>query len=126
MVLLRDTRFSYARLLLGVNALLDGGRLIVSNPDVTHPGVAGRVVPETGALLAAIQACIPVGALHMEVIGKPNAHLFQTACAALSIVPSQAIMIGDNPATDIIGAQQFNMAAVLVSPGSKMSLADLC
>lgn len=125
-VLLRDTRFSYESLHLGVNALLNGAHLIVSNPDLTHPGHAGSVVPETGALLAAFQACVPAHALKMEVIGKPSAKLFQQACLALGVHASQAVMIGDNPQTDIIGANQLNMASILVSPGSNLSLADLC
>jgi len=125
-VLLRDTRFSYESLQLGVNAMLEGAYLIVSNPDLTHPGLAGAVVPETGALLAAFEACVPPHAIKMEVIGKPNATLFQQACLSLGIDASQAVMIGDNPQTDIVGANQLNMASILVSPGSNLSLADLC
>ncbi len=125
-VLLRDTRFSYARLLLGANAVINGAHLIVSNPDLTHPGEAGAVIPETGALLAALQACLPVHGAKMEIIGKPNAHLFLKACAALGIDATKAIMIGDNPTTDVEGAKQLNMESILVSPGSSLSLADLC
>jgi HAD superfamily hydrolase (TIGR01450 family) len=125
-VLLRDTRFSYARLHLAINALIKGGQLIVSNPDLSHPGVAGAVVPETGALLASILACVPPHVLRMDVVGKPNAPLFQTACAALGIAATQAIMIGDNPSTDIAGARQYDMESILVSPGSSLNLADLC
>src|SRR6266545_2359430 len=47
-VLLRDTRFSYARLQRTVTALRSGAGLIVANPDLTHPGRDGGVVPETG------------------------------------------------------------------------------
>lgn len=125
-VLLRDTRFSYARLCLGVNTLLAGAQLIVSNPDLTHPGVAGTVVPETGAILAAITACVPPDALKMEIIGKPNAQLFHTACGVLGISAHQAIMIGDSSNTDIVGADRLNMASLLVSPGSNLRLSDLC
>lgn len=125
-VLLRDTRFSYESLHLGVNALLNGAHLIVSNPDLTHPGHAGSVIPETGALLAAFQACVPAQAFKMEVIGKPSAKLFEQACLALGIDTSQAVMIGDNPQTDIIGAKRLNMASILVRPGSSLRLADLC
>ena len=125
-VLLRDTRFSYARLFLTVNALFAGGHLIVSNPDLTHPGVSGSVVPETGALLAAITACMPPHCQNIEVIGKPSPQLFERACASLGIAVAEAIMIGDNPSTDIVGAQALNMESLLVSPGSNLCLGNLC
>jgi 4-nitrophenyl phosphatase len=124
-VLLRDTRFNYARLTQGVNALAEGAYLIVANPDLTHPGGQGILVPETGALLAALLACVAVDQARVEVIGKPNAQLFQRACVALGVEPSQAVMIGDNPDTDILGANKLDMGSILVSPGSSLLLTDL-
>lgn len=126
LVLLRDTRFSYARLLLAVNAMASGARLIVANPDLTHPGPHGRIVPETGALLAALDACVPLIRESVDVVGKPHPELFHIASAALGLEATQALMIGDNPATDIDGGRRMSMQTVLVSPGSALSLADLC
>jgi predicted HAD superfamily phosphohydrolase YqeG len=34
-------------------------------------------------------------------------------------------MIGDNPATDIAGAERLGMASILVEPGSEVCLSDL-
>ena len=48
----RDRQFSYVRLAAAANAVRDGAELIVANPDRTHPGRDGTVVPETGALLS--------------------------------------------------------------------------
>lgn len=126
LVLLRDTRFTYARLMLGVNALAGGARLIVANPDLSHPGPNGRIVPETGALLAALEACAPTHGTAMDIIGKPHPQMFQIASAALGLEAAQALMIGDNPATDIDGGRRLSMQAVLVRPGSSLSLSDLC
>lgn len=125
-VLLRDTKFSYSRLKFGVNALARGARLIVANPDLTHPGPMGDTVPETGALLAAFGACVPLDQLTLDVIGKPHAQLFHMACGALALQPNQALMIGDNPRTDIEGARRLGIPALLVSPGSTLGLGDLC
>lgn len=125
-VLLRDTRFTYSRLRFAVNALTQGARLIVANPDLTHPGPKGATVPETGALLAAFGACVPLDQISIEVLGKPNAPMFHTACQALDLQPSQVLMIGDNPLTDIEGARRLGMPALLVSPGSTLGLDDLC
>lgn len=125
-VLLRDTKFTYSRLKLGVNALARGARLIVANPDLTHPGPKGGTVPETGALLAAFGACVPLDEITLDVIGKPHGQMFHMACRALELQPNEVLMIGDNPLTDIEGARRLGIAALLVSPGSALGLGDLC
>jgi HAD superfamily hydrolase (TIGR01450 family) len=124
-VLLRDPRFSYARLERAANCLKAGARLIVANPDLTHPGCGGRIVPETGALLAALTACVGVGTFEMEVVGKPGPRLFDSACRTLRVEPARAVMIGDNPATDIAGAQAFGLASILIGATSGISFEDL-
>lgn len=113
-VLLRDTRFSYRRLERAVNAIRNGARLIVANPDVTHPAGQGRLMPETGALLAAIRACVEVPSGAMDVIGKPSADLFRKGCNALGTAHADTVMIGDNPLTDISGARALGMRTCLV------------
>lgn len=115
-VLLRDTRMTYARLERAANALANGARLIVANPDLTHPGLDGRLKPETGALLAALGACVDLESIDMEIIGKPGRHLFDKGCAAIGVSSEDVIMFGDNPATDISGADALGMSSLLVSP----------
>lgn len=124
-VLLRDTRFSYAKLERAVHSLMRGARLIVANPDMTHPGAGGTVVPETGALLAAIGACVDLSRIDIQFIGKPSPFLFERACAALKIAPESAVMIGDNLETDIEGARRLGMPGILLAPGAPPSFADL-
>lgn len=115
-VLLRDTRFSYPRLERAVNALRNGARLIVANPDLTHPGRDGRVRPETGALLAALGACIDLTSIDIEIVGKPSPRLFEKGCAAIRAAPETVVMLGDNPSTDLAGARALGIEAILVSP----------
>jgi 4-nitrophenyl phosphatase len=114
-VLLRDPRFSYTRLERAANCLRAGARLIVANPDLTHPGAGGRIVPETGALLAALMACAGPAEVDLEIVGKPSPRLFQRALRALGMAPDEAVMIGDNPATDAAGAASTGLRCVLVS-----------
>lgn len=113
-VLLRDVRFSYPRLERAANALLKGAKLIVANPDLVHPGANGRVVPETGALLAALGACVDLASVDVEIVGKPQPILFLEALAVLNLTPDEAVMIGDNPSTDIKGAEALGMTGVRV------------
>lgn len=123
-LLMRDARFSYAKLERAANALRDGARLIVANADRTHPGPAGRLVPETGALLAALLACVGEQA-DVEIIGKPGPLLFERACRSLGVEPRHAVMIGDNPETDGDGARRFGMQSIIVGRASGLSLDDL-
>lgn len=122
-ILMRHTRFSFTDLQRAVDAVSGGSRLIVSNVDNTHPGRNGRIVPETGALLAALKSCLPQAA--PEIVGKPEASLFHRACDVLRISPDRAVMIGDNPDTDIKGAGVLGMGAILIGPLGDMSTLDL-
>ena len=122
-VLLRDTRLTYARLQRAIDALDRGAKLIVANPDRTHPGPAGRRVPETGALLAALQACLP--GLAYDLIGKPEPMLFGRACEVLGIAPAEGLMIGDNPDTDIRGAEAAGLQSLLIGPSGERPLLDV-
>lgn len=124
-VLLRDTEFTYAKLQGAAAAIRHGARLYVGNPDLTHPGANGIPVPETGALLAALAATVDLSDASVEIIGKPGPILFRRACGAMGVRPEQALMIGDNAATDIAGARLLGMRALLVRNGSKLSLAAL-
>lgn len=122
-LLLRHTRLTYADLQRAIDALSNGARLIVANPDRVHPGPGGRRVPETGALLAALQACLPD--LVFEVVGKPQPLLFHRACEELGITPARGVMIGDNPDTDIRGARNVGLRSVLLGPSGAMPFLDL-
>lgn len=112
-VLLRDTRFSYSRLERAANALRKGARLILSNPDLTHPGGDGWIKPETGALLAALGSCVDLDKVDVDVVGKPSPALYLKACDALELGPEDVIMLGDNPATDLAGAQALGIRSLL-------------
>lgn len=70
----------------------------VANEDLSHPGLEGRVVAETGALLAALRAIRP--GMGWQSIGKPDPHMLNYALDAVGVAPQDAIFLGDNPATD--------------------------
>lgn len=125
-VLGRDRTFDYAKLTAAANAVRAGAGLVVANPDRAHPGAGGTIVPETGALLAAILAC--AGPVTPMVVGKPHPALFRHALALLGAEPHEAVMIGDNPETDERGARslgvQFWDAAAGLDPVLSRLLAD--
>lgn len=103
----RDRQFSYERLALAANAVRGGAELVAANPDLVHPGENGEVVPETGALLAALLACI--GPVPHRIVGKPEPALFEAGLRLLGLPKSAVMMVGDNPATDGEGARRFGL-----------------
>lgn len=121
-LLMRDPRFNYAKLLRAANALHKGARLVVANADRTHPAPGNRLVPETGALLAALRTCVPH--VEPEIVGKPSPLLFMMACEILGITPDEAVMIGDNPETDGDGAAALGIASIMIGGTSQRTLDD--
>lgn len=107
-VLARDRSFDFDKLTAAARALRLGAKLVLACPDTTHPSPNGEIVPEVGALAAAIFAC--VGNIEHEVIGKPEPSLFNIGCERLGMTPAQCLMIGDNLLTDGVGATRAGIA----------------
>jgi HAD superfamily hydrolase (TIGR01450 family) len=122
-LLMRDARFTYIKLARATAALADGALLVVANADRTHPGPAGQLVPETGALLAALSTCQPD--VEPFIVGKPGPLLFEKACRLLGVTPGEAVMIGDNPETDGAGAAALGMQSILIGGANGFRLEDL-
>jgi HAD superfamily hydrolase (TIGR01450 family) len=114
-VIARDRHFSFARLAAGANAVRAGAALVATNPDRSHPGPGRTVVPETGTLLAALLSC--AGEVPYRVIGKPEPALFLAALDRLGAALADAIVIGDNPDTDGLGARRLGMRYLRVDDG---------
>jgi HAD superfamily hydrolase (TIGR01450 family) len=111
-LLARDLDLTFDRLQAAVRAAARGAPAVAANPDLTHPGRNGAVNVETGALISALRAAVPD--MEVTVVGKPAPALFAAALQSLGIEARQAVMIGDNPATDIAGAAAAGIAGVLV------------
>lgn len=122
-LLARDVRFSYARLHRIVQQIELGAALVVSNLDISHPGVAGGRVFETGVLLAAIRTCLPT--IAFQAVGKPAATLYEVAMKRISSAINELIAIGDNPVTDGQGARQLGIHCVLVGKNSGAQFGSL-
>lgn len=111
----RDRHFTYAKLAAAAEAIASGARLFIAAPDGSHPGANGKPVPETGALAAAILAA--TGLSDYTVIGKPEKLLFERGCHRLNVRPCDAVMIGDNPETDGLGARRLGMGFLQAERG---------
>ncbi|ASR91219.1 HAD-IIA family hydrolase [Alcaligenes aquatilis] len=122
-LLTRDRHFSYDTLQQVIRELSQGATLLVSNADLTHPGPQGLLTPETGALLQAVLACIP-GA-QAEILGKPQSMLFREGLQRLGLHNEHVTVIGDNAATDALGAVSLGLGYLLVGPSSQADAPDV-
>ena len=108
-----DPGFDYARLAAGMSAVASGAALVATNADARYPSPAG-FLPGAGSIVAALAAA--TGATP-EVIGKPEPAMFYAILEASGISPSETVVVGDNPASDVIGARRAGCAAILVLTG---------
>ena len=76
---------------------------------------------DSGPIAAALEFAADRKAV---VFGKPSAEFFQQAVAKLGCVAADAVMVGDDIAADVLGAQQAGLRGVLVRTG-KFRSADL-
>jgi HAD superfamily hydrolase (TIGR01450 family) len=119
----RDPLLTYAKLAAAANAIRLGARFYATNPDATHPGPAGTLVPETGALTAAV--AMAAGRLPDHVFGKPDATFVAEGLRRLGSGRARTLVIGDNPDTDGRGAAALGLGFVHIGGPDRTGLLQL-
>jgi 4-nitrophenyl phosphatase len=104
---------TYEDLAMGSLLVHRGTRFIGTNPDPSLPTELGPL-PGAGALLAVISTATGVEPL---LIGKPGPIVFQEAVKRLGGDPDTVAMVGDRLSTDIAGAKNAGLRAILVLSG---------
>lgn len=69
---------------------------------------------DTGAFLVGLEQAAQVEA---DVVGKPAASFFASALSLIGVEASEAVMIGDDIASDVLAAQEVGITGVLVKTG---------
>ncbi|WP_146134786.1 HAD-IIA family hydrolase [Actinopolyspora mortivallis] len=105
-----DENLTYSDLDEAVGRIRRGAWFVATNADTSFPGPTGPR-PATGAVLAAVEAAADRGP---HVVGKPHPPMFRAAVEGLS-EGSQAVVVGDSPHSDVLGAHQQGLRAILVS-----------
>lgn len=105
-----DERTSYRHIRRAVRLIREGAPFVVTNPDSSFPTPEG-LSPGTGAIAAAVEAA---SGARPTVIGKPHLSMFDAATEGLR-PEARAVMVGDDPETDVLGAHRYGIAAVLVT-----------
>jgi 4-nitrophenyl phosphatase len=108
-----DFDLTYDKLACAALHIQWGARFFGTNSDRSYPAETGHL-PAAGAILSAIETATGVAP---TIIGKPNRRMFDVAIARLGTPREATVMIGDRLETDILGAQQAGLWAVLVTSG---------
>jgi 4-nitrophenyl phosphatase len=108
-----DRSFSYERAVLAVEAIRGGAAFIQTNPDLLLPTADG-FRPGAGSVGAMLQAASGV---EPTVVGKPSSILMNYAMTRLGISPEDAVVVGDNLATDIAAGVTAGCETALVLTG---------
>lgn len=105
-----DERVGYRHIRQAAGFVARGSRFVATNADGSFPTPNGPS-PATGAIVAAVRATTDTEPL---VVGKPYPGMFLAALQGLGGDP-RVVVVGDSPATDILGAHQLGLAGVLVA-----------
>lgn len=113
-VVMGETRsYSYEKLERATFLVLNGAKLIGTNPDLTGPSEKG-IIPATGALIAPLELATNSKAYF---IGKPNPLIMRNALKKLACSREETAIIGDRMDTDIIAGIESEIDTVLVLSG---------
>ncbi|MCL2493278.1 MAG: HAD-IIA family hydrolase [Clostridiales bacterium] len=113
-VVIGETRnYTYDAILRATIHVLNGAKLIGTNPDITGPSEDGPI-PACKALVAPIEIATGRAAYY---VGKPNPLMMRTGLRMLDVHSEDAVMIGDRMDTDIIAGIETGIETVLVLTG---------
>jgi HAD superfamily hydrolase (TIGR01458 family) len=105
--------FAWTNLNRAFRELRDGARLVCLHKNGWWQTAAGPLL-DSGGFVAGLEYAAGVDA---EVVGKPTAAYFEAALADLGTPAAQAVMVGDDVASDVGGAKAVGMRGVLVRTG---------
>jgi HAD superfamily hydrolase (TIGR01458 family) len=114
------SQFSYDRLNRAFQLIREGARLISLSPNRACED-AGAWRLDCGTYVAALELATGQQAV---LVGKPAALYFTPLLERLAVEPAESLMVGDSVATDIAGAANVGMRAILVADGRGARVAD--
>lgn len=110
----KDRSFDFETLTRGLHALENGATFVATNRDRKSPTDAGTE-PGSGAVVEAIGFAADRDP--DVVAGKPHDPMIGVSLDHLGADPSDCLVIGDNPETDIRMGERAGMTTVLVLTG---------
>jgi HAD superfamily hydrolase (TIGR01450 family) len=121
LVLGSDLDFDYSRLHHATRLLKKGVPFFATHPDATIPIEDGDILPDCGAICAALTASTGIEPF---VLGKPSIHMIEGVFRRTGLGPSELAIIGDRLDTDILSGKENGLLSILVLTGetSKQAL----
>jgi len=114
-----DGTWTYERLNAVFRALHNGATLVAMQRNRWWTTAAGPAL-DAGMFVAGLEYAAQVQA---TVVGKPSPEIYRTACTALGVKPAAAMMVGDDPESDLPPARSIGMRTCLVRTGKGSSFA---
>jgi len=108
-----DRELNYEKLNSALRFLKNGALLIGSYGGTVYMSDDGPAM-SAGPIIKALEYASDRRAI---MIGKPSTHMFRSALHRANVRASQAVMIGDQIETDLIGARKVGLKTVLVLTG---------
>ncbi|MBL7496092.1 TIGR01458 family HAD-type hydrolase [Frankia sp. CNm7] len=105
--------FTHEALTEAFRHVLDGAALVALHRNLYWATDDGLAL-DTGAYLAGLEQAAGVRA---SVVGKPAPEFFRAALELVGVEPGEAVMVGDDVAHDVLGAQAMGLTGVLVRTG---------
>ncbi|MFI8167458.1 HAD-IIA family hydrolase [Streptomyces sp. NPDC085931] len=105
--------FGYEALDRAFGQLQRGARLVAMHRNLYWRTAEGLRL-DSGAFLAGLERAARVEA---EITGKPARAFFAAALARLGVAADEAVMVGDDVESDVLGAQRAGITGVLVRTG---------
>jgi len=108
-----DHALTYAKLQMGVDALLGGADFVAANLDPVNP-IDRTLEPGCGAIVAALATATSRRA---TCIGKPSPRMLRAALDRLGVAPEQTVIVGDSLVSDMVLARRGGTHSVLLLSG---------
>ena len=108
-----DRAINLEKCITATRAVLEGAELIATTPDVLVNREDG-VTPGNGAFVSIIETATGKAA---KVMGKPHRAIVELALQRAGVSAAEAVMIGDNLATDIAAGASAGLRTALILTG---------
>lgn len=109
-----DLDFNYRRMQEATNLLRRGVPFYATHPDFTCPMENGYVLPDCGAICAALTAA---SGIEPQFLGKPFKPMFDGILRRTGYEARKIAVVGDRLMTDIQIGRQNNLLSILVLSG---------
>ena len=106
--------FNYANMNRAFRTLTNGAKLIAAAKNRYFKDSDGKLSMDAGGFVDALEYASGTKA---QVVGKPSKTFFNTAIESMGLERDEVVMVGDDIESDIAGAQEAGIRAILVKTG---------